>query len=140
MKKDLNRYLTEVGTYLVCTKKQKKIILEDIETSIRDYIEITNINDMSEIYSHFGSPEDIAKTYLTNFVNPADVKKALNKKKALIITVVIALIVALLIWLIGVIITLIDHHNKEPGYIIEGPAIEVEEGIDVHNQNYEVIS
>ena len=95
---------------------------------------------MSEIYSHFGSPEDIAKTYLTNFVNPADVKKALNKKKALIITVVIALIVALLIWLIGVIITLIDHHNKEPGYIIEGPAIEVEEGIDVHDPNYEVIS
>ena len=133
--KDIKNYLNDISTYLVCTKKQKKIILEDIETSIRDYIETTNINDMSEIYNHFGSPEDIAKTYLTNFVNPADIKKVVSKKKVLIIAIVIALV----IFATGV-ITIVIENNKEHGYIVEGPAIEVEEGIDVHDPNYEVIS
>ena len=133
--KDIKNYLNDISTYLVCTKKQKKIILEDIKTSIRDYIETTNINDMSEIYNHFGSPEDIAKTYLANFVKPADIKKVVSKKKVLIIAIVIALV----IFATGV-ITIVIENNKEHGYIVEGPAIEVEEGIDVHDPNYEVIS
>ena len=136
MKKDLNRYLTEVGEYLICSKRQKKIILENLQTSIRDYVEYENVQDISAVYNHFGSPEDIAKTYLANFVKPADVKKALNKKKVFIVGVV----VALLIWLIAVVFALIDSYTKGPVVIIHGPAIEVEEGVDTHDENYEVIS
>ena len=54
MKKDLNRYLTEVGTYLICSKRQKKIILENLQTSIRDYVEYENVQDISAVYNHFG--------------------------------------------------------------------------------------
>lgn len=137
--KDVKNYLADISRYLVCTNRQKKIILEDIEISVWDYIENANVNDISVVYKHFGSPEVIAKTYLADLANPADVKKALGKKKLLIVAVVTALVVALLIWGIGVIITLIDHHNEDPGYIVEGSAIEVEEGVDIHDQNYEVI-
>lgn len=134
--KDIKNYLNDISKYLVCTKKQKKIILEDIEASINDYIENSNVNDISVVYNHFGSPEDIAKTYLANFVKPADVKKALNKKKVFIVSVV----VALLIWLIVVVFALIDSYIEGPVVIIHGSAIEVEEGVDTHDENYEVIS
>ena len=133
--KDIKTYLDNIGKYLVCTKKQKKIILENIETSVRDYVENANVNDISEIVSRFGSPEDIAKSYLAEFVKPADVRKALNKKKVLVAGVVIALV----IWLIVGFFAWFDAHNEGPGYIVEGPAVEVEEGVAVHNQNYEVI-
>ena len=84
MKKDLNRYLTEISEYLICSKRQKKIILENLQTSIRDYVEYENVQDISAVYNHFGSPEDIAKTYLANFVKPADVKKPSIKRKCLL--------------------------------------------------------
>ena len=111
--KDIKTYLDNIGKYLVCTKKQKKIILEDIETSVRDYVENANVNDISEVVSRFGSPEDIAKSYLAEFVKPADVRKAINKKKVLVAGVVIALV----IWLIVGIIALIDGHKYDTLYV-----------------------
>lgn len=111
--KDIKIYLDDIGKYLVCTKKQKKMILEDIETSVRDYVENANVNDISEVVSRFGSPEDIAKSYLAEFVKPADVRKAINKKKVLVAGVVIALV----IWLIVGIIALIDGHKYDTLYV-----------------------
>lgn len=114
--KDIKNYLNDISRYLVCTKKQKKIILEDIEISVRDYIENANVKNMSEVYNHFGSPEDIAKTYLANFVKPSDIRKAISKKKVLIIVALIAFIILL----VALTIALIDGHFTNSGYIIEG--------------------
>lgn len=134
IEKDIKAYLDDIGSKLVCSKKQKKIILEDIEASIRDYIENESVADMSTLYSHFGSAEEIAKTYLADFVNPSDIKKAINKKKVLIIGVIVALI----IWLLAVCIALLDAHN-EPIIIVQGSAVEAPEGVDIHDENYEVV-
>ena len=71
---------------------------------------------MSEIYSHFGSPEDIAKTYLTNFLKPVDIRKALDKKRVLIIMAVIVLIILI----VALAIALIDGHISNYGYVVEG--------------------
>lgn len=114
--KDVKTYLSNISKYLVCNKKQKKIILEDIEASINDYIENSNVNNISAVYNHFGSPEDIAKTYLANFVKPSDIKKAVSKKKVLII----AILIALVIFATGI-ITIVIENNKEHGYIVESP-------------------
>ncbi|MBE6786109.1 MAG: hypothetical protein E7538_07765 [Ruminococcaceae bacterium] len=134
IEKDIKIYLHAIDNNLVCPKKQKKTILEDIEASIRDYIENENITDISQLYSHFGSAEEIAKTYLADFVTPADIKRAVNKKKALIIGVIVALI----IWLLGVCIAVYDAHDDGPDITVYGPAIEAPEGVDVHDENYEV--
>ncbi len=134
IEKDIKIYLYAIGKNLVCPKRQKKIILEDIETSIRVYVEDENITDISQLYSHFGSAEEIAKTYLADFVDPTDIKKAINKKKAL----TIGIIVALVIWLAAVCIAVYDAHDDGPDITVYGPAIEAPEGVDVHDENYEV--
>lgn len=117
--KDVKTYLDDISRYLVCTNKQKKIILEDIEISVRDYTENANVKNMSEVYNHFGSPEDIAKAYLANFVKPTDIRKAVSKKKVLII----AILIALVIFATGI-ITIVIENNKEHGYIVESPVNE----------------
>ena len=110
--KDVKKYLAEVGRYLVCSEKQKKKILKVVKVSVTDFILENNIMELNEVYERFGSPEDIAKNYLAD-ANPVDVRKALNKKKVFII----AVIVALLIWLIGVVIAIFDGHKYDTLYI-----------------------
>lgn len=121
IEKDIKIYLHAIDNNLVCPKKQKKVILEDIAASIRDYIEDENITDISQLYSHFGSAEEIAKTYLADFVTPADIKKAVNKKKALIIGVIVALI----IYVLALIIVIVDGHISVNGYIVESAPQEI---------------
>lgn len=121
IEKDIKIYLHAIDNNLVCPKRQKKIILEDIEASIRDYIENENITDISQLYSHFGSAEEIAKTYLADFVTPADIKKAVNKKKALVIGVIVALI----IYVLALIIVIVDGHISVNGYIVESAPQEI---------------
>lgn len=113
MDKDIKAYLNDIGKYLVCRKKQKKIILEDIEVSVRDYVENANIDNISEVISRFGSPEDIAKSYLSELGNPSEVRKSLDKKRVVIAGVVIALV----IWLIVGIIALVDGHTYDTLYV-----------------------
>lgn len=115
LEKEVKKYLGSIAKKLVCSRKQKRLILKDIEQSIRDYIENENITDISQLYSHFGSAEEIAKTYLADFVTPADIKKAVNKKKAL----VIGIIVALVIYVLALIIVIIDGHISVNGYMVE---------------------
>ncbi len=115
LEKEVKKYLGSIAKKLVCSRKQKRLILKDIEQSIRDYIENENITDISQLYSHFGSAEEIAKTYLADFVTPADIKKAVNKKKALII----GIIVALVIYVLALIIVIIDGHISVNGYMVE---------------------
>lgn len=121
IEKDIKIYLHAIDNNLVCPKRQKKIILEDIEASIRDYIENENITDISQLYSHFGSAEEIAKNYLADFVNPADIKKAINKKKVLVIGVIVALI----IYVLALIIVIVDGHISVNGYIVESAPQEI---------------
>lgn len=121
IEKDIKIYLHAIDNNLVCPKKQKKVILEDIEASIRDYIENENITDISQLYSHFGSAEEIAKNYLADFVNPADIKKAINKKKVLVIGVIVALI----IYVLALIIVIVDGHISVNGYIVESAPQEI---------------
>ena len=134
LEKEVKKYLGSIAKKLVCSRKQKRLIIKDIEQSIRDYIENENITDISQLYSHFGSAEEIAKTYLADFVEPEDIKKAINKKKVLIIGVIVALI----IWLLGVCIAVYDAHDDGPDIIVQGPAIEAPEGVDIFDENYEV--
>ncbi len=109
--KDVKKYLADVGRYLVCSEKQKKKILKTVEVSVTDFILENDIIELSEVYERFGTPEDIAKNYLAD-ANPADVRKALNKKKVFIIAAVIALV----IFSIGVAIVVIENH-KEIGHL-----------------------
>lgn len=64
IEKELKAYVSGVRKNLVCRGKDKKMIINDIRNSVFDYAEEKCITDINDIYSHFGTPEEIAKQYL----------------------------------------------------------------------------
>ncbi len=119
IEKDIKKYTSDVSENLICSKKQKSAILDEIEASVTEFAEQNSCDNIEAIYERFGTPQDIAKAHLSN-IDPATVKKAVSKKKAIII----ALIIALVVFVSGVIAIVVEN-NKEHGYIVEGSANEI---------------
>ena len=79
---------------------------------VYDYAEAKGVTDISELYEHFGTPEEMAKTQMSQ-IDPKKINKAMKIKKA----VVIGIIVALIMLAISLTITLFDSHKSYVGYI-----------------------
>lgn len=59
---------------LVCGKKLKKQITDDIRNSVMDYVEAEKTTDMTDVYKRFGEPSEIAKAHLAD-ADPKEIKK-----------------------------------------------------------------
>lgn len=119
-KKDLKKYLSSIEANLICSKDEKKKILSDYESSINDFISEDCNNSMEAVYAHFGSPQDIAKAYLT-YADPVYVKKAVDAKKVAAVSFII-LILSVIIYLM---VSFIQGLKYETIYIVESAAVEV---------------
>lgn len=122
MKKDtlLDEYISSVSSRLVCPSKQKKDFLDQLSDDVELYISEKENATKEELEGVFGSPESIASSFISN-ADSADIKKKVSLKKL----VVIAVTLALLIYLAFVVISLIDVHTEAHGYFEEGivPAV-----------------
>lgn len=93
IEKDIKSYIKMIGKKLICKNKQKKLILADIENSIYDFAENKGITNIQEIYDRFGTPEDVAKSYLFQEA-PSAFKKKLSARKILITLLFCIMIIA----------------------------------------------
>ena len=118
--KDIEKYLSQVKAYLPCKKSDKAVILEDIRQAISEFAENSAIQSIDDIYKRFGTPEEIAKAYLSD-AEPNNIKKAVNIRKVFVIAVVIALSMLALTFLI----IIIDSHSNEIIYYERGAIEEV---------------
>ena len=118
--KDIEKYLSQVKAYLPCKKSDKAVILTDIRLAIYEFAENSDIQSIDDIYKRFGTPEEIAKAYLSD-AEPNNIKKAINIRKVFVIAVVIALSMLALTFLI----TIIDSHSNEIIYYERGAIEEV---------------
>lgn len=114
-KTELKEYYREIEKLLVCDRKQKTAFMAELQANIDEYIAGAGETDMESIKAEFGTPEVIAESFLSNS-NVLTIKKKLDIKKCIIIAVVIAL----LIYLAFVIMSLIDVHTEAHGYMQEG--------------------
>lgn len=114
IEKEIKKYLSEIKSNLICNSKLKKDIIKEIESSIYDYAERKGIRDISEVYNHFGTPEEVARTHLLQ-IDPKRIKKAVNVRKAVIIAV-ITVILMLAVYLAA---SFIDGHKEANGTITE---------------------
>lgn len=105
--KEIEKYLSEIRDSLVCSSKLKNEIISEIEGFVYDFAERKEIRDISEIYEHFGTPEEMAKTYLSQ-ADPKEIKRAVNVRKV----VVIGITVALLMLAGSLLISLTDAHKS----------------------------
>lgn len=108
--KQINAYVREVKSYLICDSKTKKKFTDDFRDNIYSYLEETDINNIDIIRKHFGEPEQIAKSFLIEMDIKA-VKKRLEFKK--IISTIVIVITFIAAVAAGIFITTIVWHRND---------------------------
>lgn len=112
---ELKLYFKDVTDKLICDRKQKKYFIECLKNDVKDFLAQTPDATLKQVEAVFGTPEVIAQSFMENS-DSTEIKRKLDIKK--IITA--AIIIALLIYLVFVIISLIDVHTEAHGYFEEG--------------------
>ncbi len=107
-------YLKAVEQQLSGKKAQKKAYLKKLAADVAERLEEEPELDSAALASAFGSPEELAAEFMGT-LDVKDVKKAFNWKKI----VLIGVIVALLIWFIVVIASLINGFINGSGYTVD---------------------
>lgn len=60
----MRRYYREIRSWLPCTHKQKKQIIEQIQSRVQDYLVQDPNADILVLRAEFGSPQTIAAAYV----------------------------------------------------------------------------
>lgn len=122
MKNDLllNEYISSVSSLIICPLKQKKAFITELRSDVENFLAENKKATKDDIEKFFGSPESIASSFISN-TDSVKIKRKISIKNILILAVVIAL----LIYLAFVVISLIDVHTEAHGYLQEGivPAV-----------------
>lgn len=108
IEKEIEKYISDVSSKLLCSKEKKKELIEDIRGAVFDFAEGSDTKDIAEIYKHFGTPEELAKAHMSE-LDPAQIKKKVNIRKVLIVAVVVALV----LFTIMLFISIIDSLNSK---------------------------
>lgn len=117
MKKDalLKEYISSVSSLIICPPKQKKAFLTELSSDVENFLAEAENPTKEDVEKIFGTSEAIASSFITN-ADSGEIKRRLTLKNILIIAVVIALI----IYLAFVVISLIDVHTEAHGYFEQG--------------------
>ena len=113
--KQLKSYYREISSALICSQKQKKAFIRDFRTNVDEYLSAYPEADLDKIKAEFGTAQEIASSFVWGS-DTAEIKKKLDIRKLILVAVVIALV----IYLAFVVISLIDVHTEAHGYIEEG--------------------
>ncbi len=105
IEKEIEKYISDVSSKLLCSKEKKKELIEDIRGAVFDFAEGSDTKDIADIYKHFGTPEELAKAHMSE-LDPEQIKKKVNIRRVVIVAVVVALIALVF----SLIIALIDGH------------------------------
>lgn len=95
IEKDIKQYIKDINKNLLCDRKNRQQIISDIENSIYDFAENKGISDIKEIYDRFGTPDEVAKQYLSQ-----EYKKTVNNtadKRTITVTAIVCSILLIII-------------------------------------------
>lgn len=112
---ELKEYYARIANSVVCSRKQKNAFLKELKSNIEEFRLSNPQASVDDIKEFFGSPEQIAESFMENS-DCIKLKKKLSVKKL----VIIAVILALLIYAAFIVISLIDVHNEAHGYFSQG--------------------
>lgn len=111
---ELIAYFRDIRATIPGSPRQKRRITTGIQESIGDYISSHPGVQMEDIYSRFGSPRDIAETYVGE-LSSDELRKMTSVTRKIIKIAVIAVAAAVLIWAIAVGIALNKALNDLDG-------------------------
>lgn len=125
MEKALCKYYRSISKCLPVDKKHKKQTLEQIRHSVEDYRTKTPTADMQDLLEHFGTPQEIAASYVENMTTPEILKKFCVRKTILLVVCAVAA-VALLMWGTSLAVALINANKSIDGYGVTGSIEELD--------------
>lgn len=129
IEKEIEKYISDVNSKLLCSKEKKKELIEDIRGAVFDFAEESSTKNIADIYKHFGTPEELAKAHMSE-LDPEKIKRKVNIRKVVIISIVMSMI----IFVIALIFAIVDSHNSGSGYTIITPAEELL--VSIKNTSY----
>ncbi len=97
---DLKTYYKEIDKALICEKKVKKTFLNELKVNIEQYVKDSGIDNINEIKKHFGSPQEIANSFLGD-IDTSALKKQLSIKKVVIVALIVLVIVISLVYILA---------------------------------------
>lgn len=122
----LLRYLWEVREELPGNRRQKKQILSRVEASVRDFVTENPHADYAAITQRFGTPQQIAASYIEEMSTP-ELTQQLRIKKRIVYIIGATALVLVLIWAGFVLAVTIDSHKSINGYGRYGEVTVIEE-------------
>lgn len=113
--KDMKRYCREVKLLLPGGFRRKRKLMKGLRDSLVRYLEDVAEADYSVIVRHFGTPAQIAVSYMEE-MEPQEVLRELNVRKKIVRILVISMTSIVLLWGVGVLISAVDFANSTGGY------------------------
>ncbi len=112
--KELKKYFRAISGELYCPEKTKRRILATVKENVATYLEENSAATFEEIQKHFGTPRQIAASYVEEMETPELIAK-LRVRRRIITVICVAVGIAVLIWAVAVVIALIDSFNASGG-------------------------
>ena len=113
----LKRYIRSISDALPCSMRTKKQIVSQIRESIDDYLKEKPEADLTMVQAHFGTPLEIAASYVNEQDTSALLHKMSIKKKVLVI--VAGVMTAIFLMWIGLVAWATIDAKEESGGGIE---------------------
>lgn len=120
--KELKAYYRDIQKALPCSVCQRRKLMQDIRCAVSGYLEEHPEADIETVTAHFGTPQQIAETYLME-MPPQKLRQQLKVKKWIVGIIAAAAACALLIWGIAVGIALVNEFNAADSYIETSPVV-----------------
>ena len=112
----LKRYIRSISDALPCSGKVKKQIVSQLCESIIDYLEQNPEADLAMVQAHFGTPQEIAASYVHE-QNASTLLHKMSIKKKVLVIVAGVMAAVLLMWAAVVTWAVIDAKAESVGGI-----------------------
>ena len=120
--KELKTYYRDVQKALPCSACQRRKLMQDIRCAVSGYLQEHPEADIETVTAHFGTPQQIAETYLME-MPPQKLQDQLKIKKWIIGIIAAVAACALLIWGIAVGIALVNELQDADSYLETYPIV-----------------
>lgn len=118
--REVRRYCRAVGSYLPCSRRQKRDILSNLRQRLEDHPARQPDGTPEEL---FGTPQQVAAAY----VDDMDTHELLGKlrwRHRVVAVALAGMLAALLLWSIGLSIEVYDYRQALNGWIKESIVVE----------------
>lgn len=113
--KGLNKYYRQISSWLPCTGKMKRKIMDRIKASITAWLNDHPNADAPALVAHFGTPRQIAAVYVDNTATD-ELLKALRIRRRIVRIITVCAFAVLLLWACVITAAFIAELNSSLGY------------------------